>query len=72
MELNVQYVTNKKGRATAVQVPIKDWKLLMDDYAKTKQFAKLKKDLTEAVKEIEEIKAGKKKVVTLNEFLHEL
>ncbi len=72
MELNVQYVTNKKGTATAVQLPIKDWQLLMDDYTKAKQYAKLKKDLTEAVLEIAEIKAGKKKAVTLKDFLNEL
>ena len=72
MTFNLQYVTGKNGRAKAVQVPIKEWERLIKDYKHAKQISKLKNDLTESIREIEEIKKGKRKPVLLKDFLNEL
>lgn len=71
MELNIQYVTNEIGEKTAVQIPIKDWELLLQDYERIRQTSKIKNDLREAIIEIREIKQGKKAVL-LKDFLNEL
>jgi hypothetical protein len=72
MNLKVRYITNKRGERTAVQVPIRTWKKLMDDYRKARQSAKLKSNLKEALTEIDAIKKGKRKPVLLKDFLNEL
>ncbi len=72
MTFNLQYVTGKNGEPKAVQVPIKEWERLMEDYEYVKQISKLKNDLKEAITEIEEIKNGKRKPFLLKDFLNEI
>jgi PHD/YefM family antitoxin component YafN of YafNO toxin-antitoxin module len=72
MTLNLQYVTGKNGRPSAVQIPIREWESLMKDYKHSKQLSKLRNDLTAAISEINEFKKGKKKPVLLKDFLNEL
>lgn len=72
MAFNLQYVTGKNGQPKAVQIPIKEWEKLMNDYKHVKQLSKLKHDLSNAITEIEELKKGKKKPVLLKDFLDEL
>ena len=37
MESDIRYLTDKKGKRTAVQVPYEDWKLLIQENEKLKQ-----------------------------------
>jgi len=68
---NVQYLTNEQGVKTAVMIPINEWSSLMKDYLKLKQTITLKKELKSGLKELIEINEGKKREVTLIEFLNE-
>ncbi|MCK4760563.1 MAG: hypothetical protein KAW12_00085 [Candidatus Aminicenantes bacterium] len=71
MQINVQYLTDSKSNKLAVQVPFKDWSKLIAGYNKIRQYYKLKQDLKESFKEIEEIENGDIEPVTLSEFLNE-
>ncbi len=72
MGLNVHYVTNKKGIHTAVQIPIRDWRMYQREVDKMRRLTEFANGLREAIKEIDDISKGKKKGVTLSEFLNEL
>ena len=56
MENDVKYVTDKKGKRTAVQIPYEDWKHLTKENKKLKQFLQVKSNLQEAFREVEEYK----------------
>ena len=56
METDVKYVTDKRGKRTAVQIPYKDWKHLTQENKKLKQLLRAKPDLPEATREVEEHK----------------
>ncbi len=72
MRLNVHYVTDKNGIHRAVQIPIREWKAYQRHVEKLRRFTEFSNGLREAIKEIDEISKGKKKGVTLSEFLNEL
>ena len=72
MKLQINYVTNEKGNTTAVLIPIKDWKQHQKKFLEYEKLAKFKLGIKDAFREIEEIKKGNKKGVTLKEFLDEL
>ena len=56
METDVKYLTDKKGKRTAVQIPYEDWKLLTQENEKLKQLLRMKPNLPEATQEVEERK----------------
>ena len=72
MTFNLQYINGKNGRPKAVQVPIKEWEKLIQDYKHVKQISKMRNNLAEAISEIEELKKGKRKPILLKDFLNEL
>lgn len=71
MQLHIQYLTNDAGVKTAVQIPFKEWKLLADDYIHLQQCDSMKAKFADAFKEIGEMGKGRKKKVSLKEFLNE-
>jgi len=71
MDLHIQYLTDKNGAKTAVQIPYNEWLEFYDRYRHLRQYSKLKKDLTDAFNEIENIQIGNSKKITLEEFLNE-
>jgi hypothetical protein len=73
--MNLQYITDIKGRKTAVQLPVKDWERIQKDLEELDKYRDKKvffDGLKEAFAEVKEIEAGRKKGTTLNEFLNEL
>ncbi len=71
--MNVQYITNEEGKQTAVIVPIEEWKQLKAEHEKLLNKLEVLGGLRDALKEVQEIKKGKrKKGRTLGEFLNEM
>jgi hypothetical protein len=73
--MNLQYITDIKGRKTAVQLGVKDWERIQKDLEELNKFRDKKvffDGLKEAFDEVKEIEAGRKKGTTLNELLNEL
>ena len=71
--MSVQYIVNEKGKQTAVVVPIDEWKELKAAHEKLLNKLEVLSGLQDALKEVQEIKQGKrKKGRTLDEFLHEM
>jgi len=59
MDFSVQYVTDKKGKETVVEIPIKEWKASQKKLQLDKEYAEMKEFLTEAFKEVRLMQEGK-------------
>ncbi len=71
--MSVQYITDEEGKQTAVIIPIEEWKQLKAEHEKLRNKLEVLGGLQEALKEVQEIKQGKrKKGRTLGEFLNEM
>ncbi len=66
--MDVKYLTDKKGRATAVQLSISDWKIIRKELQKS-AFAK---KMQQVFKEIDLIEKGRIKPKSIEQFLNEL
>lgn len=64
----VSYVTDEKGKATAVLVPIKKWDEVQQELQKLKIF----EDLKIAFREMEMYKKGKLKTLSTAQLLNQL
>lgn len=69
--LNIQYLTNEKGIKTAVQIPYKEWDILIQEYSKLYQLPAIKKEIKQGLEDLNEIETGKAKEISLSEFLDE-
>jgi hypothetical protein len=72
MKVELQYVTDTKGKPKMVQMPLSHWKKVVSKLEKYEQALQLKQDLEEAFAEVETMKktiGGKK---TLSSFIDEL
>ncbi|MEK6480546.1 hypothetical protein WJR50_23585 [Catalinimonas sp. 4WD22] len=59
--MSIQYFTNEEGKQTAVIVPIEEWKKLKAEHEKLLNKLEVLGGLQEALKEVQEIKEGKRK-----------
>ncbi len=66
--MKVQFVTDAKGRRTAVQIPVKEWERIRAKLDKDAFFD----DLKEALHESELYAAGKTALTSASELLHGL
>ncbi|MCI0495665.1 hypothetical protein L0Z72_11740 [candidate division KSB1 bacterium] len=71
MNLKIQYLTDDRGTKTAVQIPYDEWLEFYARYRHLRQYAKLKKALTDAFKEKENNESRSTKKISLEEFLNE-
>jgi len=71
MNLNIQYLTDDSGTKTAVQIPYHEWLEFYARYRHLRQYAKLKKGLMDAFKEIENSESRGSKKISFAEFLNE-
>ncbi len=71
MNLKIQYLTDDKGTKTAVQIPYNEWLEFYARYRHLKQYAKIKKGLTDAFREIENNESISTQKISLEEFLNE-
>ncbi|MVM39811.1 hypothetical protein GO730_23030 [Spirosoma sp. HMF3257] len=80
--MNVHYISNRKGKRTAVVLPIKEWnkikaQLALPDEDRDEDGLPLTKaallaDIKEALEEVKLYKQGKVQLQTLDDFLNEL
>lgn len=68
----IQYVMNNRGKATAVQLPLRDWEKMLSEYKHLQQIISMKLSLEEALDEVRDIEMKNKKTGSLKEFLNEL
>ena len=66
--MRVQYVTNEKGKKTAVQITLKEWQELQKGIKKLELFDELKR----AFAEMEQHSQGKLKTPTTKQLLSQL
>ncbi|MCF0053688.1 hypothetical protein LXM25_26690 [Dyadobacter sp. LJ53] len=66
--MNVQFVSNSKGKVTAVQLPLKEWQEVERKLEAFNMAASIKSGF----EEMQQIEKGELKAKTLEEFLHEL
>ncbi len=73
--MNIQYITDKKGHKSAVQLPIEDWEQLLNDL-KELEILRNKKtfmyDLKESIEEVKLAKEGKISLQSAKDFLNEI
>jgi hypothetical protein len=66
--MNVQFLANDKGKITAVQVPLKDWKEL----ERKAQAYDMAESIRKGLKEVELIEKGEIKPKSFEDLLNEL
>jgi hypothetical protein len=71
MNIKVKVINHKNGEKT-VQLPLTDWELINKKLATLQQKEKVRKSLTSALKEVDEIKKGKRKGRRIETLLQEL
>lgn len=69
--MDIQYITDAKGKHKAVIIPIKEWEEMRKEHEKIKNKLDALNGLEDALREVAEIKAGKQQGRTLSEFLRE-
>jgi hypothetical protein len=72
MTLHIDYITDLKGKHKAVVIPNGEWEKFNREYVMLKNKLAVMLGLESALKEVGEIKAGKKKAKPFSEFLNEL
>lgn len=72
MKIALQYLNDEKGNTQAVQLPLSEWKKIMNKIKKYEQALQLKSDLKEALNQVVVLKNAKGHQPTLNDFLNEL
>lgn len=72
MKLALQYLTDQKGTAQAVQLPLADWQRVMNRLNKYEQAFKLKADLQEGLDQVRQMRKSSQPKQTLADFLNEL
>ena len=72
MRIEVQYVSDANGQPQAVQVPVAEWKRVLNKLKKYEQALKLRSDLDEALNQVDALRKSKANKQTLKDFLHEL
>lgn len=73
--MELQYITDKKGRKNAVQLPLKDWEQIQKDLDELERLSNKKlflAELAEAVEEMKQINEGKIQARNAEDFLNEL
>lgn len=67
-----EFVNDRKGKVKAVQIPIRQWDALTKKLRKYEQALKIKADLRQAFREVNQMQQGKIRKQTLSQFLDEL
>ncbi len=73
--MNLQFIIDKKGHKSAVQLPLKDWEQIQKDLGELERLRNKKlfmTELAEAVEEMKLIKEGKKQARNAEDFINEL
>ncbi len=71
MTYSLSYISDSKGKHTAVQIPMKDWKKVEQRLREAEFLTNLRSSYTEALQEVKSHRQGRKKLKTLEELLAE-
>jgi hypothetical protein len=71
MTYSLSYISDSKGRHTAVQIPMKDWKKVEQRLREADFLTNLRSSFSDALQEVKLHRQGKKKLKTLEELLDE-
>ncbi|MEZ4887792.1 MAG: hypothetical protein R3E32_23885 [Chitinophagales bacterium] len=69
--MNVQIIKDPEGKPQSVVIPYDEWKNYELQYQKLRNKLDVLKGIEEAVEEVREIKAGRKKGKTLKQLIDE-
>lgn len=69
--MNVNYITDRYGKQSAVVVPIDEWNNFLDRFSKMKKKLEILTGLEEAVEEVNLVNEGTLTPKSLKEFLDE-
>jgi hypothetical protein len=72
MKIPVQYVNDKDGKVRAIQVPITEWKKVLNKLKKYEQALSLKAGLSVAFEQVAQLRKTRGSKETLKEFLNGL
>jgi hypothetical protein len=73
--MNLQYITDKRGRKSAIQLPLKEWEQIQKDLVELDRLRNKKifmTELAEAVEEMKLIMKGEKQAPNAEDFINEL
>ncbi len=73
--MDIQYITDKRGHKSAVQLPLNVWEQIRKDLDELERLRNKKQfmtELAEAVEEMKLIKAGKMQARNAEDFINEL
>lgn len=73
--MELQYITDRKGHKSAVQLPIKDWEKIRKDLDELERLRNKKlflTELAEAIEELKLVKEGKIQARDAEDLLNEL
>jgi len=77
--MNLQYISNSKGKKTGVFIPIDDWEKIKDHLVNLEGFdyneptkAEILEGIKDALKEVKLHQQGKIKLKSARELLHEI
>jgi len=73
--MELQYISNIKGKKSAVQLPLSDWKKIEKDLEELKRLRNKKlflTELAEAIEEMKQIKEGKIQARNAEDYLNDL
>ena len=71
MKVPVNYVNDADGNVQAVQVPVEDWKELLEKVRHYEQLLKLRSTLSTSLSQVARMRTGKLKKRTLKDVLRE-
>ena len=70
--MNVSYLVDKEGKRIAVQIPIDEWKKVVEEFKKTQKTNETLQGLKEAFLEVRTAQKEGRQLKTLEDFLNEL
>jgi len=68
----LNYVVDDEGKPVFVQIPIQEWTKFLEEHRRLTALLAFKERFNTAFREVRDIRNGKKKTVTLSDFLNEL
>ena len=71
MKVAMRYVNDADGNVQAVQVPVEDWKELLEKVRHYEQLLKFRSTLSNALSQVARMRTGKLKKRTLKDVLRE-
>jgi PHD/YefM family antitoxin component YafN of YafNO toxin-antitoxin module len=75
MSLQLQYITDQKGKKNAVLVPLSEWRKIqenLEEFERLKDKKHFFEGLAAALSEVKQITEGKKKPVSFEALINEL